>query len=271
MKRTNKKTLSILLLSILLVAGGCKSKQLVQQSSPVRNESGIVLEKTLHMQPQFQTAQAERMTVSINIDGRKTSVNAALQLINDSAMHLSIMPLFGVELFRAELSTTETIVIDKMNRRYVRSQISELAHLTGLAIGYADLEAIVCGRLFALGNPLPNENDMKLTHGTGTYILSFEKQGIEHSFTIDANDFRLLETSLKMSSSGEGINILYDNYQLENGVKFPYHIKMQFHSEKFSTSCTFEVLRARFNEEIKLHETDLTRFKEISISEFLNK
>ena len=74
-----------------------------------------------------------------------------------------------------------------------------------------------------------------------------------------------------MSSTGEGINIIYDNYQFENGVKFPYRIEMQFHSEKFSTNCVFEVLRARFNEEIKLRDTDLKRFKEISINEFLNK
>lgn len=271
MRKINKSPISILLLFGLLVAGGCKSKQLVQEATPIRSKSNIVLEKALRVQPHFQTAQAERMTVSLDINGRKTSVNAALQLISDSAMHLSIMPLFGVELFKAELSKTETTVIDKMNRRYVRAQLSDMAQMTGLTIGYSDLEAIVCGRLFALGNSLPDGNNMKLTHAEKAYTLSFEEQGIEHSFTIDAHDYKLLNTSLRMSSTGEGINIIYDNYQFENGVKFPYRIEMQFHSEKFSTNCVFEVLRARFNEEIKLRDTDLKRFKEISINEFLNK
>lgn len=271
MKRINKSPLSILLLTVLLIAGGCKSKQMVQRTSPVRSESSIVLEKALLAQPHFQTAKAERMTVTIDMNGRKTSVNAALQLISDSAMHLSIMPLFGVELFKAELSNTGTTVIDKMNRRFVRTQLSELAQMAGLTIGYADLEAIVCGRIFALGSTLPDGNSMKLAHTKYSYTLSFEKQGIEHSFTIDSNDYKLLKTSLKMSSSNIGIDVLYGNYQLENGVKFPYRIEMQFHLERFSTDCVFEVLRARFNEEIKLQNTDLKRFKEISISEFLNK
>ena len=106
MRKINKSPISILLLFGLLVAGGCKSKQLVQETTPIRSKSNIVLEKALQVQPHFQTAQAERMTVSLDINGRKTSVNAALQLISDSAMHLSIMPLFGVELFKAELSKT---------------------------------------------------------------------------------------------------------------------------------------------------------------------
>ena len=74
-----------------------------------------------------QTLYIPRMTVTLNVQGRQISTPATLRWQRGTGAALSIQPLAGIEILRAEIDAQYVTIIDKINRRYTRLTYDDLA------------------------------------------------------------------------------------------------------------------------------------------------
>ena len=63
---------------------------------------------------------------------------------NDECIQLSVlMPVLRTELFRLEVTPTDVLLIDRMNKQYVKTTPAELAKAASRNIRYADLQKLI--------------------------------------------------------------------------------------------------------------------------------
>lgn len=255
---------------------GCKSKQhtgtITHKQTPTQHK---VISNAIKATPQFHTAEVSRMSIKIQMEKRSLSTSARFTLQHDSLFHLSILPLLGIEAFRAEVSPTNAIVVDKMNKRYVQCQLDDIALATGLKIGYQELQALISAQLFAIGDPqffLHPGNNILVTTAERTHTISFTCNGFDHEFRVVANgSYQLLSTTIRKSNTPYIITVNYSAYQLQDNVLFPHTIEINFQGGKQMASCTFSLLKTRFNQPIKFTQTPLNRYTPITLQELLSK
>ena len=82
-----KQLIPILLIAIFVI--GCKTvKQTVKQGASTEKLSELI-QKVQEQQPKFNTANVNKMNLSLNVDGRTFNVAASCKIRTDSAMHIS--------------------------------------------------------------------------------------------------------------------------------------------------------------------------------------
>jgi hypothetical protein len=115
------KTLNFtLIVCVFLFSASCKTKKQITQTEATSTESIAVLLKNIRVaEPDFRTANVNKMSINIAYDTRKmNNISASCRMIRDSAIFVSLQPVFGIELFSVEITPDSITVIDKMNRKY---------------------------------------------------------------------------------------------------------------------------------------------------------
>lgn len=97
---------------------------------------------------QVQTMSISRMTVSVTMGGQQMSVPATMRWQRGKGAIVSILPLAGIEMFRAELTDGQLTIIDKMNMRYTRLTDSDLRK-QGIRTSLADVDAWIDDNILA--------------------------------------------------------------------------------------------------------------------------
>ena len=73
---------------------------------------------------------------------------ANLKIINDQILQLSVQPLFGIEIFRFYIDNDTVVILDRMNKRYVKESINELKNRYPVEFDYHTLQSLFTNKLF---------------------------------------------------------------------------------------------------------------------------
>lgn len=76
-----------------------------------------------------QTMNISRLTLTISAQGKQLTTPASMRWQRGTGTVISIQPLGGIEMFRIEQDANAVTVIDKINRRYTRLSMDDLARM----------------------------------------------------------------------------------------------------------------------------------------------
>ena len=145
-----------LLLSMLT---GCKSSKKVGtvESASVKAHNEF-FQSVEDQSFQFRTLTA-RLNVDLDIPGKQMSSRVDMKMVKDSAFQLSVQPFLGIEIFRIELSRDTIKVVDRMNKRYMIENYSNLQGQTPIEFNFYNLQALFTNHLF-----IPGEQGVSRKH-----------------------------------------------------------------------------------------------------------
>ncbi|MBR5613082.1 MAG: DUF4292 domain-containing protein, partial [Bacteroidaceae bacterium] len=92
-----------------------------------------------------------KMSLALDVSGKTTKVSGTMRIKKGEVVQLSIAPLLGIEVARAEISPDGVLVIDRVNRRYVRVSFNELQELTNAQLDFYSLQALFLNEIFLPG------------------------------------------------------------------------------------------------------------------------
>lgn len=102
-----------LVAALLLVACGTKKKAASDQKSEVS-------------EPTWHTCVIQGAKATVIRGEDAISATVTMQTVRDSMLVISVMPMFGMEMFRLEATPIEMITIDKMHAQYARATYEDL-------------------------------------------------------------------------------------------------------------------------------------------------
>ncbi len=266
MKRIYIKTL-FLSFFIVIIFNACKtigkittSKKKVQK---IENLSTIELVKKIQsVQPTFKRVYIKKMSVNLQTQTRELTVQATCKLVQDSAIHLSIQPFMGIELFKVELTPQKMIVIDKMNKIFYKSNYGIFYELLGINIDYDEIEALISNRFFVPNEKVVNLDNLTQLQDTSKLTLVNRKHNLYQEVTIDKNNSRIINLLFEQLVKKWTLKTNYLNFKYFEDRLFPQNINILANGEGKNIKMEFHMKKIIFDKKFIMNESRLTRYRQ---------
>lgn len=256
----------------LLIMSACKTTRLVTKPTvPSANAVTQVIEKVKKTQPEFKTANVNKMSLSFKMNEREVNVSAVCKIKKDTAIFISIQPFMGIELFKAELMPDSIKVFDKMNHRYYVSDYGFFNRRFGVDVDFYSFQSLLFGRFFCVGKKEVVPDSCRLiamTEGQNKIEYNSEKM-IQNTLVSPLNVIQ--QVVLKAKNSDYELQTDYSGYTVLNNINYPQKIALQATGQKTKVTCDFSILRVEFNTDIKLTPTNPDRYSLGDIDQLLKK
>ena len=136
--------------------------------------------KNLHQPPAvdlaWHTALVTNTLMTLTVDETPYNVTCQMQTVRDSMMVISVMPMLNMELIRLEVTPQTAIVIDKINHRYTRLELSRVQDEVIPALRWDDLQAFASSSTLQQSEPASlgysfrdHKVRLDVTYGTISY------------------------------------------------------------------------------------------------------
>lgn len=263
-------------LLLLLIVGiySCKPKERIIQAQAAledKTESEL-FEDIMHKGLEFNTFSSKlNMTFSTGI--KTISSKGNLRIINNEAIMLSVQPLFGIEMFRLYVEPDYLIILDRMNKRYVKESFQELKEKNPIGFNFYSLQSLFTNCLF-----IPEQNDISLQDYTkfkysasmDNYHLSArdKKSKIDYSFSVNGND-QITLTQLYLPKKGYSLQWNYDQFSLMRNLFFPHEMKISASTQKLKLDTSFSLSDINLNQPLTLETSIPGSYTKAEISEVL--
>ena len=258
---------------LLFMLVGCKSSKKIGTVDSARvkahNEFFQAMEdKALD----FQTLTA-RLNADLDVPGKQVSSRVELKMVKDSVFQLSVQPFLGIEIFRMELSKDSIKIVDRMNKRYLVENYSNLQGKTPIEFNFYNLQALFTNHLFIPGEQVVSRkhfNRFKLNQeGQYAEIKTKDAMGLQYTFKADGEE-KLLSTYVSDPQKKYGLQWLYSDFRLVEEQPFPSLMDVQVLKNGNPTGgVKIYYSRIQINEPLKLSFSIPSRYKRVTFEDIL--
>jgi len=255
-----RKQIIIFLLGITVVILGlhsCKSKKQIVAAAPVEEKVNVDLfTDILNNQFSFKTFSS-KLNLNLSSGTKSLSSKASLRIVKDKAIQLSVQPLFGVEMLRLYADRDSLVLLDRMNKRYVKESIEDVKRMYPVGFDYKTLQSLLTNQVFVSGQTdvIYSDYDKFSTDQLSDmhYLLKSvdKKSGIEYSFTIDGND-RIALTHLIEPKDHYSMNWRYDDFVMQSHKAFPRKMDVALASTRRKVNVGLEFSGITLDEDFDL-------------------
>lgn len=271
-----RKQIIIFLLGIIVVVGlhSCKSKKQIVAAAPVEKKMDVDLfTDILNNQFSFKTFSS-KLNLNLSSGTKSLSSKASLRIVKDKAIQLSVQPLFGVEMLCLYADRDSLVLLDRMNKRYVKESIEDVKKMYPMGFDYKMLQSLLTNQVFVSGQTDVIYSDYdKFSTGQLSnmhYLLKSvdKKSGIEYSFTIDGND-RVALTHLMEPKDYYSMNWRYDDFVMESHKTFPRKMDVALASTKRKVNVGLEFSGITLDEDFDLQVSVPGSYTRATISDIV--
>ena len=215
-----------------------------------------------------------KMTLAVDL-GEKgvTKVNGMLRIKKNVVIQMSITPLLGIEVARIEISPDGVLVIDRMNKRYVKASFAEVMVLTNADLNFHTLQSLFMNELFLPGKNSVTIRDLSAYHidvDVANVMLEVKKQKrFSYRFHTQAPEALLKETHIGLIGTPYGLKWKYDDFRLLEHKRFPMEMYVSFIGGKKPLEASFKLSRLSTESNWDAH-TELSRkYKQVELEDIL--
>ena len=112
----------------------CRTQQAAVQPQPT--ETPTEEEKPWH------TCLMQGAKATLTMDEQTITANCTMQVVRDSMLVISVMPMLGIEVYRLEATPDELIAIDKLNHQYLKTDYARINRYVTPSLTWEDLQQI---------------------------------------------------------------------------------------------------------------------------------
>lgn len=139
-----------------------------------------------------------KMNLSLKMGGKSLSVGGNCNLKRDEVIQLSLVVMGMMEVGRLEFTPQYMMLVNRMERQYVKVSYSEVPYLLDAGIDFYSLQALFWGDLFVPGSGSSwNESDFSVSRTNESTVLTTQDNGmLQCRFVVDLLTGLLRNTSV---------------------------------------------------------------------------
>lgn len=258
-------------LAVVLLAASCKTKKTITKETSISKKPiEQVIASIKQHEPKFENANVSKMSLALELNTRNLKVAASCKVITDSAMHISIMPALGIEMFKVEISTDSIYIFDKFNKKYYGTDYQFLENRFGVELNYHSLESLICNQFFVVGQEEIPLSKLSMGEVDGKQIINYKGGNMSQSVSI--NDlFGIEKVRIASQNSQYDLVTTYADFALLEGVNFPQKIQINVSNNKNKMMCDFGINKVNFNTTVSLQSLDKSRYQKSNIEQLMKK
>lgn len=279
-----------LLLSLPLLLTACHSSKNATRAKLPKSEVSTItipgpnkqqaLETTKRVANLKLTTSGLTATTKVRltgIGGKELSVNGKLQMLRNKVVRISLRFL-GMEVGLMEFTPSNVLVIDRMNKQYVRAAYTDVSFLRQASLDFYSLQALFWNELFLPGEhqlqaadlhrfSVSSETNQTVLQPTNTPRLTYR------FFTDPSNEtiHRLQVKSTNKADRGE-FAFNYDSFERFSGRPFPTDLQMAVTGTgKKDITLSLNLSSLKATTDIEPSTTVSSKYTQRSVQEVLGK
>ena len=216
-----------------------------------------------------------KMSLALDVSGKITKVSGTMRIKKGEVVQLSIAPLLGIEVVRAEISPDGVLVIDRVNRRYVRVSFNELQELTNAQLDFYSLQALFLNEIFLPGKKELTSRDISAFDmeliGKDVRLELRKAKNFSCSFLTQGSDALLKESFVGLKEMSYGLQWKYDNFRsFEKGL-FPNTMQLSFLGVKKPMNATFSLSRLSVNSNWETYTKVSDKYEQVKLEDLIKQ
>lgn len=215
-----------------------------------------------------------KMSLSLDLEGKGvTKVSGTLRIKKGEVIQMSIAPLLGIEVARAEISPNGILVIDRMNKRYVEVSFAEVKALAKADLDFHTLQALFLNELFLPGKDNLTARDASSfrvepeTEGVWLNVKRAKRFG--YHFLTEAPEALLKESYIGLNGTPYGLRWKYDDFRALEKKQFPVDMKLAFEGGKKPVKAAMALSRLSTNGDWEAHTEVSKKYEKVELEEIL--
>ena len=219
-------------------------------------------------------ALTAKMSLSLDWEGKgETKVSGTLRIKKGEVVQLSIAPLLGIEVARAEISPNGILVIDRMNKRYVEVSFAEVKALAKADLDFHTLQALFLNELF-----LPGKGDLT-ARDASSFKVEPEAEGVwlnvkrakrfGYHFLPEAPEALLKESYIGLNGTPYGLRWKYDDFRALERKQFPVDMELAFEGGRKPVKAALALSRLSTNGDWEARTEVSKKYEKVELEEIL--
>jgi len=228
--------LKVAALAIPLCLTSCHSKQQVVKdnvTTPTGNnqDNGVLLEK-IKNNTQSSQYVTSKLKFSVEYGSQQMSLTGNLKMKRDDVIQLQLMAFGFVEAARMEFTKDYVLIIDRINKQYLKVPYNYVDFLRNSGINFYTLQALFWNELFKPGQQAVDKKnfaDFKTTVEDTETIVTYEEGKMNYSWLTNTTTGRILMTNIAYRDTFKGntqLNWEYTEFSKLNQKTFPSNMKI---------------------------------------------
>ena len=261
---------------VLMVAflASCSATKSIKKSHSIEGMTETEFVENVIENASGWEALTAKMSLTLDL-GRKgeTKVSGTLRIKKGEVVQLSIAPLLGIEVARAEISPNGILVIDRMNKRYVEVSFAEVKALIKADLDFHTLQALFLNELF-----LPGKGDLT-ARDASSFKVEPEAEGVwlnvkrakrfGYHFLTEAPEALLKESYIGLNGTPYGLRWKYDDFRALERKQFPVDMKLAFEGGKKPVKAALALSRLSTNGDWEARTEVSKKYEKVELEEIL--
>ncbi len=222
-----------------------------------------------------KTFLTAKVKVEIEGLGKSLSANGTLRMKRNDVVQLSVTFL-GMEVGRLEFTPQDVLIVDRLNKQYVRAAYSEVSFLKKANLDFYALQSVFWNELFVPGerNTANSASRFTLSYQNGTPVLSLTNTPqLSYSFLTQPNPAlltALVVKGTKDTDKGE-FRFDYSDFSAFDGRQFPNAMSMKVTGTGKDVGLKLNLSRLANDSDWETRTTVSSKYTRRSVDQVLGK
>lgn len=268
-------TQNIVIVCLLLAVTGCKSRKLLQSKDVKEDKEHYeLLTDVQKTQLQYKTLSAKVSLEFVKLGSKSNlSSGAALRIIKDKGILLSLRPFLGIEVAKMVVSRDSVLIVDRMHKQYLYESIADLKKNKQVDFNYYNLESLLSNRIFYPGKQNVTEVDypkFMISKAEGSYLVSTkDASNILYNFAVDGNN-HVISTLIYGESKNTTLQCSYNKFILDEGRSYPTEIGFKIGIKDKRLDLNMSYSKLDVNKDVDIDFSVPDQYKKVSLDEVLS-
>ena len=262
---------------LMLLMASCSSTKSVGKASSIDGMTEAEYLESVLTNAGGREALTAKMSLAIDLEGKGTAtkVSGTLRIKKGEVIQMSIAPLLGIEVARAEISPDGVLVIDRMNKRYVQVSFAEVKALANADLDFHTLQALFLNEVF-----LPGKGDLT-SRDASAFRLERGADGVEldvkrakrfsYRFLTEAPEALLKESRIGLERTPYLLRWSYGDFRTLGQQLFPTAMKVSFEGGQKTVKAAFSLSRLSTNTDWETHTEVSRKYERVALEDILKQ
>ena len=277
------KTISLIKVALIALPlaflASCKSSKSVTTVTPMAPRS-MELQETLNkVLENKQTAKfiTSKVKFQVQVGSQDMTLTGNLKMKRNDVIRLQLMAFGFVEAARLEFTKDYVLIMDRINKQYLKAQYEQLDFLRQSGINFYTLQALFWNELLQPGeNEITPElmNKFQTSEEAGDIIISMEKDKLSYRWLAENVGGLLHMANIAYNDKYRGksqLNWDYTEYKELGTKKFPTRNAVVFSTPKSEVKINITLNYIGNEEDWETRTAVSAKYKEVTVDDILRR
>lgn len=259
---------------LVALLASCSSTKLLKKAHSIEGMNEVEYVENVIAHAGGWDALTAKMSLSLDLEGKgATKINGTLRVKKDEVIQMSIAPLLGIEVARVEISPDGVLVIDRMNKRYVKASFAEVEAMANAGLEFHTLQALFLNELFLPGKGALNARDAssyKVEMETDGVLLDVKKaKRFSYQFLTQAPEALLKESIITLTGTPYRLEWKYGTFRPLEQKLFPTDMQVAFKGGKKPVKASMALSRLSTDGDWETHTEVSKKYEKVELEDIL--